>query len=318
MEYRDYYKTLGVDKKASQVDIKKAYRKLALKYHPDRNPGKKEAENKFQLINEANEVLSDPEKRKKYDNLGDHWQDYQTEGAYSSQGRSKSRGYGKTSGQPFQHGNEYDDLFGRGSGRSEFSDFFEAFFGNFDSRSSGRNNPVDDFEGQDYETTMEISLEEAFRGTSRIIQLENEKIRITVKPGVSHNQLLRIKGKGGKGSSKIKHGNLFVKVVIKTHETFEQKEHDLKMEKILDLFTAVLGGELLIETLHGKIKLHIPQGTQSGKILRIKGKGMPVSDSKDSYGDLLVHLKVIVPENLTPAQRDIFEQLKSSFGGNHT
>ena len=311
MEYHDYYKTLGVGKNASRDDIKKAYRKLALKYHPDRNPGSKEAETKFQLINEANEVLSDPEKRKKYDNLGEHWQDYQTEGAYSSGDRFKSGG--RSHGQTFQYGNEYDDLFGRGRGGSGFSDFFEAFFGNFDGGSSG--SPFNDFEGKDYETKMEISLEEAFKGTSRVIQLENEKIRINVKPGVSNNQVLRAKGKGGKGSSKSKQGHLFVKVNIKNHEIFERKENDLKMEKPVDLFTAILGGELLINTLHGKIKLYIPPGTQSGKILRIKGKGMPVSDSRNNYGDLLVSLKVIIPENLTSGQKELFEQLKKSFDG---
>jgi curved DNA-binding protein len=310
MEYHDYYKTLGVDKNAAREDIKKAYRKLALKYHPDRNQGNKEAEKKFQHINEANEVLSDPEKRKKYDNLGEHWQDYKTKGAYSSGERSQSGR--KSRSQPFQYGNEYDDLFGRNRGRGGFSDFFEAFFGNFDSQSS---DPLKDFRGQDYETKMEISLEEAFNGTSRIIQLENEKIRITVKPGVSDNQILRAKGKGGKGSSKSKHGNLFVKVSIKNHEIYERKENDLIMEKHVDLFTATLGGELLIDTLHGKIKLNILPGTQSGKILRIKGKGMPIPDLKNNYGDLLVHLKVIIPEKLSAGQRDLFEQLKKSFGG---
>ena len=225
MEYKDYYKTLGVDKKASQDEIKKAFRKLAIKFHPDKNPGNKEAENKFKLINEANEVLSDPKKRKRYDELGANWNHFQPGEAYSSGNRSRSSGFGNRQEQTFHFGGDIDDLFGSSKGRTGFSDFFETFFGNFGGSTSGAFSTEGDefYRGQDYETEMEISLEEAFRGTSRIIQLDNEKIRITTKPGIFDGQLLRVKGKGGSGDKRGTKGDLFVRVRVKHHDFFRTK-----------------------------------------------------------------------------------------------
>lgn len=310
MEYTDYYQILGVDKKASQEEIKKAYRKLAKKYHPDKNPGNKEAENKFKQINEANEVLFDPEKRKKYDQLGANWDRFGQEGPYS--GGNPYGGFGNQSGQAFFSG-DLNDLFGSGSGSSGFSDFFETFFGRGErtgrfAKGSGGNR----FKGQDLETEIEITLEEAYRGTSRIIQLEQEKIRMTTKPGAYDGQVLRIKGKGGKGSNN-NNGDLLVKIKVAPHHIFERNGHDLKIIKHINLFDAVLGGHVIINTLDGKIKMNIPPSAQNNKTLRIKGKGMPVYGNTGQFGDLLVQLQIDIPENLTPIQKNLFEQLKKSF-----
>lgn len=310
MEYTDYYQILGVDKKASQEEIKKAYRKLAKKYHPDKNPGNKEAENKFKQINEANEVLCDPEKRKKYDQLGANWDRFGQEGPYS--GGNPFGGFGNQSGQAFFSG-DLNDLFGSGSGSSGFSDFFETFFGR--GERSGRFGKGPDsgrLMGQDFETEMEITLEEAYRGTSRIIQLEREKIRITTKPGAYDGQVLRIKGKGGKGNNN-NNGDLLVKIKVTPHHIFERNGHDLKIIKHINLFDAVLGGHVIINTLDGKIKMNIPPSAQNNKTLRIKGKGMPVYGNTGQFGDLLVQLQIDIPENLTPIQKNLFEQLKKSF-----
>jgi curved DNA-binding protein len=308
MEYRDYYQVLGVDKKASQDEIKKAFRKLAVKYHPDKNPGDKEAENKFKQINEANEVLSDPEKRKKYDELGENWNKYQYAGAQAG-----GHPYGGGNKGYYYEGN-FDDLFNGqgGEGGSGFSDFFEAFFGNRRqgrSKSSGRS--TGQFKGQDFETEMEITLAEAYSGASRMIQLENEKIRITTKPGAYDGQLLKIKGKGGKGSSAEHHGDLYVRIRVGPDTVFERSGDDLYRHQAIDLYTAVLGGEMVIETLSGKIKIKIMPGTQNGKQVRIKGKGMPVYGASD-HGDLYVILSVHIPEHLSDEQRKLFEQLKNS------
>ena len=305
MEYKDYYQVLGVDKKASQDDIKKAFRKLAVKYHPDKNAGDKEAENKFKLINEANEVLSDPEKRKKYDALGENWNKYQHNGG------GQGGGYPFGGNQGHYYEGDLNDFFNaQGEGGSGFSDFFEAFFGNRrqGSRTGGRSSTH--FKGQDYETEMDITLTEAYNGTSRMIQLENEKIRITTKPGAYDGQLLKIKGKGGRGSSAEHQGDLYVRIRVSPDPVFERRGDDLYKHESIDLYTAVLGGETVIETLSGKIKIKILPGTQNGKQVRIKGKGMPVYGKSD-HGDLYVILNVHTPEKLSEEQRKLFEQLKS-------
>ncbi|HET9429732.1 MAG TPA: J domain-containing protein [Chitinophagaceae bacterium] len=313
MEYRDYYQILGVDKKASQEEIKKAYRKLAVKYHPDKNPGNKEAEDKFKAANEAHEVLSDPEKRKKYDALGENWNKFEHAGAGQA-GRSPfGEGFGGAGGRGFQFEGDANDFFGAGGG-SGFSDFFEAFFGDRNrtrqggARSSTGRAPQ--FKGQDLETEMEITLEEAYQGASRLLQLQNEKLRITTKPGAYDGQLLRVKGKGGKGSSAAHHGDLYVRVRVKPHPVFERKGDDLYKRHKIDLYTAVLGGETIINTLAGKIKVKIEPGTQNGKQVRIKQRGMPVYNS-EKHGDLYVVLQVHIPENLTEKQRELFEKLKN-------
>jgi curved DNA-binding protein len=307
MEYKDYYKTLGVDKKASQDEIKAAYRKLAIKYHPDKNKDNKAAEEKFKLINEANEVLSDPEKRKKYDSLGENWRQYEQAGSRQSGGRRSGNG---RSG-PFTYEGDFSDIFGEGGGGSGFSDFFEQFFGR-GSAGGGSRGRSTHFKGQDYQTDMEITMEEAYHGTHRLIQLDDEKLRIATKPGVHDDQQLRVKGKGGKGSTD-NHGDLYVRVHVAPHPRYSRKGDDLYTTHTIDLFTAVLGGYTIVDTMSGQVKVKIDPGTQNGKTIRIKSKGMPVYGKQNQFGDLYVQLQVHIPEQLTDRQRELFEQLKSTY-----
>jgi curved DNA-binding protein len=302
MEYKDYYKVLGVSKNASQDEIKKAYRKLAVKYHPDKNTDNKAAEEKFKAVNEAHEVLGDPEKRKKYDQLGANWRQYENMGGRPGSGQGPSGGSG-----PFSFDGDFSDMFGRGGG-SGFSDFFEQFFGRGGARQGARGN----FNGQDYQTEMDITLEEAFHGTNRLIEVEDEKLRITTKPGAYDEQLLRIKGKGGKGT-RGQRGDLYVRVHVVNHPRYMRKGDDLHTTHTIDLYTAVLGGSTIVDTLTGQVKVKIAPGTQSGRIIRIKNKGMPVYGESNIFGDLYVQLQVHIPELLTDKQRQLFEQLKSSY-----
>lgn len=304
MDYKDYYKVLGVNKNASQDEIKKAYRKLAVKYHPDKNKDNKSAEEKFKAVNEAHEVLGDPEKRKKYDQLGTNWRQYENMG-----GRPSGQGPGGSSG-PFSFDGDFSDLFGQGKG-SGFSDFFEQFFGRGASGGARQGARTGNFTGQDYQTEMDITLEEAFHGTHRLIEVEDEKLRITTKPGAYDEQLLRIKGKGGKGS-RGQRGDLYVRVHVVSHPRYIRKGDDLHTSHTIDLYTAVLGGTTIVDTLTGQVKVKIAPGTQSGGTIRIKNKGMPVYGESNIFGDLYVQLQVHIPERLTDKQRQLFEQLKSS------
>jgi curved DNA-binding protein len=298
MEYRDYYKILGVDKKASAAEIKKAYRKLAVQFHPDKNPGNKEAEDKFKLINEAHEVLGDPAKRNKYDELGENWNKFgqQEAGEWANHGGGSNRSY--------QYKGDMNDLFGEGNG---FSDFFETFFGGGGGKRTGRQAH---FRGEDYEAEMGITLEEAYQGTSRIIHVGNEKLRITVKPGAYEGQLLRIKGKGAAGSTSEHRGDLYVRIRVRQQEKLHRKGDDLYAVQPADLYSAVLGGDLLVKSMGATVKMKIPAGTQNGKTFRIKGKGMPVYDKSGQFGDLYVQIQVAIPEKLSKEERQLFEQLK--------
>ena len=300
MDYKDYYKILGVDKKASQDDVKKAYRVLAVKHHPDKNPDNKVAEEQFKLANEANEVLGNPEKRKKYDELGENWQQYERQG--NQQGGNPFSG---NQGGQYRYETNGNDSFG---GQSGFSDFFEQFFSG-GARSSGR---TQNYRGGDYETEMEITLEEAYQGTSRTIQVDNEKLRITTKPGSYNDQQLRIKNKGAKGSSEDNRGDLFVRIKVKNHPDFIRKGDNLYHTQLIDLYTMVLGGEVIVNTLSGQVKIKIAEGTQNEKSIRLKGKGMPIYDKKDVFGDFYLEIKVQIPDKLTDKQRELFEQLKET------
>lgn len=306
MDYKDYYKALGVEKNATQAEIKKAYRALAIKHHPDKNPDNNQAEEKFKAVNEANEVLSDPEKRKEYDELGVNWAKNES---YRNQSRgSGSRGFGQEFGT---EGNGFQG-FGK-EGQGDFSDFFEQFFSGRSSNNNKGRSRTSGYRGDNYETEMEITLEEAYNGTSRIIQLENEKIRITTKPGSFDGQLLNIKRKGGKGSTNDLNGDLIVKIKTKLNSQFVRKGDDIYRSQTIDLFTAVLGGEVVSETITGSVKIKVIEGTQNGKSIRIKGKGMPVYGKEHEYGDMYIQLLIIMPEKLTEQQKASFESLHQLF-----
>lgn len=287
MDYKDYYKILEIDIKATAAEVKRAYRTLAKKNHPDKNLGNKKAEEQFKLVNEANEVLGNPEKRKKYDELGENWQQNQ---------------YTQKQNQQYRQSNPNFD----GNNQDNFSDFFEQFF------SQQRNrNQYQASKGSDYQTEIEISLEEAYKGTSRTIQLENQKIRITTKPGTHDNQLLRIKNKGAKGSSETNNGDLFVKIRVSENTNYIRKGNDLYHTETINLYDAILGNDLIITTLSGKLKTKIPKGIQNGKNIRLKGKGMPIYEKEGTFGDLYIVFQIQIPENLNEKQKALFEELKA-------
>ena len=304
MEYKDYYRTLGVDKKATADDIKKAYRKLAVKYHPDKNSGDKTAEGKFKELNEAYEVLKDPEKRKKYDKLGSNWKQYQDAGFDPFTERHPR---GSSGGGYYQFQGDISDVFGN----SGFSDFFESFFGGGRRKQEGFEGFNQDFRGNDLTGEISITLPEAFHGTERLVDLGSERIRLKIKPGVYNGQKLRIKGKGEK-RTRGKSGNLYLTIKILPNATYERKGNDLYLNVHVDMFTAMLGGKKEINTLSGKVSVNIPELTQNGKVLRLKGKGMPVY-GKTNHGDLFVKILVELPKHLNQEQRELLKKLKFSF-----
>ena len=308
MQYKDYYKTLGVSKDASQDEIKKAYRKLAVKYHPDKNPDDKKAEERFKEVSEAYEVLRDPEKRKKYDQLGANWKDFEHAGAGGydfGQARSGAAG----GGQYFFQG-DLGDLFGDSGAGGGFSDFFKAFFGDMGGPRTGFGRGQRPVRGNDLKAEMDISLSEAYHGTSRIVNVDGEKLRVTIKPGAYHGQELRIRGKGGRGTGSGTRGDLYVKIRVQPERKYELQGKDLVYKADVDLYTAVLGGKVELDTLAGKLNIQVPGGSQSGKKLRLKGKGMPEYGKPGSAGDLIVQLNVVIPENLSQEELNLFKKLK--------
>ncbi|MCP9746829.1 DnaJ C-terminal domain-containing protein [Lacihabitans sp. CS3-21] len=289
MDFKDYYKILGVEKKATQDEIKKAFRSLAVKYHPDKNAGNKEAEENFKSINEANGVLSNPEKRAKYDEFGQYWENPgQDPQNYKGQNTSQGR---------------YQDF----GDQADFSDLFEQFF----SSKNGNTKTAKNAKGGDYETEMEITLQEAYHGTSRILQVDKEKLRITTKPGTFSGQILRVKNKGAAPRASGERGDLYVKIKVKSDSEFERKQNDLYISQSVDLFTVILGGDILIHTFTGQVKINLQAGTQNAKVIRLKGKGMPIYDKTNQFGDLYATLQVKIPENLSLEQKAKFEELKA-------
>ncbi|MGK7396692.1 MAG: DnaJ C-terminal domain-containing protein [Candidatus Cyclobacteriaceae bacterium M3_2C_046] len=304
MEYKDYYNVLGVEKKATQEEIKKAYRKLAVKYHPDKNKGDQQAEERFKEIAEAYEVLKDPEKRKKYDTLGANWKQYQQQGGDFG-GYDYSR-WGSGGGRRVEFEGDVHDFFG-GSG---FSDFFESFFGRADfGRARGTNRAG--FKGHDLEAEMAISLKEAFQGTERLISVNGQKLRIKIKPGVKDQQVLKIRQKGGQGVGGGQSGDLYLKIIVNDHPGIERKDQDLYQDVSVDLYLAMLGGELTLETLKGNMKITIPSETENGKVLRLKGLGMPLYGKPGQKGDLYVRIRVNLPQNLNEEEKKLFRKLAS-------
>ena len=304
MDYKDYYSVLGVAKKGSQDEIKKAYRKLAVKYHPDKNQGNKSAEEKFKEISEAYEVLGDPEKRKQYDKLGANWKQYQ------DAGYSQGPFGGHTGRRTYTYGEGKDSDYFDSSG---FSDFFESFFGGGRDRRSPFGASDFDFPPGDLTGEIAISLEEAYNGTERIVDLGGEKIKIKIKPGAYDGLTLRAKGKGQKSPTG-KAGNLHLTIKLQDHHLYQRRGDDLHMEAPVDLFTALLGGKQEVATLSGKINISLKEGTANGKIVRLKEKGMPVYGKPGQYGDLYVKLLVKLPEHLTAHQKQLLHKLKTEFG----
>ncbi len=302
MDYKDYYKVLGVSKSSTQDELKKVYRKLAKQYHPDKNKGDKAAEEKFKEISEAYQVVGNEENRKKYDEMGANWKQYDHAGAYSGQ----QGYYGQGQRQQYTSA-DFEDLFGGSGG---FSDFFQSYFGGGDyqsGRSQGREWSVP---GEDYKAKLEIDLQQAYSGTSTLVQLDGEKLKVNIRPGVKDGQLLRLKGKGGKGSGGAKSGHMYIKVEIRPDKLFERKNDDLYTTVDVDLYKAVLGGKQSIHTLAGDLNIKLPKASQNGKVLRLKGKGMPHYNKPDQYGDLYVKLNLLIPENLTDEEKGLFEKLR--------
>lgn len=292
MEFVDYYKILGLEKNASSENIKKAYRKLARKHHPDLNPNDKEAKKKFQQINEANEVLSDPEKRKKYDQYGKDWQHAdQFEQARHSQRQSASRG---------------NATFSEESGEEDFSDFFASMFGG--SAGKGRSKNVK-FRGQDYRAELHLNLEDAYITHKQTLTVDEKNIRITIPAGVENGQVIKLKGYGGLGINGGPNGDLYITFVMADHPTFKRHGNDLYATIDLDLYTAVLGGEVTVNTLSGKVKLKVQPETQNGTKSRLKGKGFPLYKKEEQFGDLYITYQVKLPKNLSERERELFREL---------
>ncbi len=288
MEFIDYYNILGVDKKATDEDIKKAYRKLARKLHPDINPNDKEAHQKFQQINEANEVLSDPEKRKKYDRYGKDWQHAeQFEKQQPSQGQSTFTGGHRSSRNT----------------EGDFSDFFESMFGG-----QGRSRQTK-FRGQDYQTTLTINLTDAMETHQQTLAVNGKNIRITIPAGIENGQVIKLKGYGAPGINGGPAGDLYISFSITNHPRFKRSGNDLYTTAVIDLYTALLGGETTIDTLKGKVKLKVNPETQMGTKIRLKGKGFPVYKKEGETGDLYVTYEIQLPTKLTEQQKALFTEL---------
>jgi curved DNA-binding protein len=289
MEFIDYYKILGVDKGASDEDIKKAYRKLARKLHPDLNPNDKAAHHKFQQVNEANEVLSDPAKRKKYDQYGKDWQHADQ---FEQQRQSNRQ-------QSYYSGGEHFS----GDDDTDFSSFFESMFG-----SGGRQRQTK-FRGQDYNAELKLQLIQAMETHQQTLTVNGKNVRITIPAGVENGQVIKLKGYGAPGVNGGPSGDLFITFSIIPHPHFKRSGNDLFTTTNIDLYTALLGGETTIDTLKGKVKLKVNPETQPGTKIRLKGKGFPVYKKEGEAGDLYVTYEVKLPTNLTKKQKELFTEL---------
>ena len=288
MDFIDYYKILGIDKNANEDDIKKAYRKLARKLHPDLNPNDKAAQQKFQQINEANEVLSDPEKRKKYDTYGKDWQH-----ADKFEQQKKSRGQSKSAS-----GQEY-----YGNSDGDFSGFFDSMFGG-----AGRSSKTK-FRGQDYNAELKLNLTDALTTHQQTLTVNAKNIRITIPAGIENGQVIKLKSYGAPGVNGGPAGDLFITFLIGAHPQFKRLGNDLFTTAKIDVYTALLGGDTTFETLTGKVKLTVKPETQSGTKIRLKGKGFPVYKKDGETGDLYVTYEVELPTNLTEEQKKLFTEI---------
>jgi curved DNA-binding protein len=303
MTYKDYYKILGVGKTATQDEIKKAYRKLANKYHPDKNKGDKSGEEKFKDINEANGILSDPVKRKKYDQFGADWKQYEESGQQPG-GFDWSKYTGGRSGQEHTMSQEeFNAMFGE----EGFGNIFETIFGQQGGGRSGRRSKAS--KGEDFEAETTLTLEEAYHGSTRLLKVHDQTIKITMKPGIADGQVLRVAGKGGRGSNGGSNGDLYITVRIAPHDEFQRRGNDLSCERTVELYTALLGGKAMIKTIKNTVNVDIPKETQNGKVLRLLGLGMPVYGAKNEFGNMYVTVIVHLPEHLSEQEIDLFKKL---------
>jgi curved DNA-binding protein len=305
MDYKDYYKTLGVDKNADSDEIKKVFRKLARKHHPDVNPGDKIAEERFKEINEAYQVLTDPEARAKYDRLGASWQAYQQTGRQGGFDWSQWVTGVNKQGRPVKQVDLNDVLSGFNSKSGSFSDFFEAIFGGM---GVGQQTAMPG-KGENYNQIIEITLEEAFTGAARILRIGGRRLEIKIPKGATTGTKVRVRGEGAPGAAGGPKGDLYLDITVKPDSTFERVGDDLYLDLPVNLYSAVLGGEAIVPTLRGKIKLKIPPETQSGRTFRLKGQGMPSLRNPEARGDLYAKVVVTLPENLTDREIELFEEL---------
>jgi curved DNA-binding protein len=299
MAFIDYYKVLGIDKNADEKTIKNAYRKLARKYHPDLNPNDAAANKKFQELNEANEVLSDPEKRKKYDQYGENWQHAD---AYE-QAKQQQRQYAN----PGAGGNYTSGDFEGFGGDTDFSEFFQSMFGGGGGSRGGARQSR--FRGQDYNAELKLNLSDIMESRKQTLTVNGKNIRITIPAGVENGQTIKIAGHGGPGTNGGPAGDLYISFVIINNTGFKRSGHDLHHTIKVDLYTAILGGEITADTLSGKVKLKLKPETQNGTKVKLKGKGLPVYKKEGEFGDLYLTYDIQIPRNLTDKQRKLFEEL---------
>lgn len=298
MAFIDYYKVLGLNKDATDADIKKAYRKLARECHPDLNPGNDAAQKKFQQINEANEVLSDPDKRKKYNEYGENWKHAEE----FENARQQQKTYSKGNANDF--GNfEYSFS---GDSNAGFSDFFESLFGN---RGAGKSRG---YRGQDYHAELHLSLKDAYNTHKQTLNVNGKDIRITVPAGIADRQVIKIPLQGGEGMNGGPNGDLFITFVIEPDSIFKRMGNNLYTSAPLDLYTAVLGGEVTVDSFSGKVRLNIKPETQNETRVRLKGKGFPVYKQEGKFGDLIINFMIKIPTHLTDEQRELFKKLANS------
>ena len=308
---RDPYEVLGVPSSATDEEVKKAYRNLARKYHPDLNPNDPSAKDKFQEINEANEVLSDPEKRKKYDEYGEHWKHADEFEAQKKARQHTGGGGGGFSGFGGDGGSYWYSSDGEGFSGGDaggFSDFFESMFGH--RGGGGRGNAG--FRGQDFNAELHLSLRDAARTHKQVLNVNGKQVRITIPAGVADGQVIKLKGYGGEGINGGPAGDLYITFKIAEDSVFKRLGDDLYVDVEMDLYTAVLGGEKVIDTLEGKVKLKIKPETQNGTKVRLKGKGFPVYKKEGQFGDLIITYSVKIPTNLTDRQKELFRELQQS------
>jgi curved DNA-binding protein len=292
MAFIDYYKILGIPKTATEKEIKAAYRKLARKYHPDLNPDNKDAEIKFKEINEANEVLSDPENRKKYDKYGKDWK--HGEEYEKAQHHRQQQSQHRSGQQVFSE--------------QEYSDFFESMFGG--RRTSSRQGHYPKFKGQDYHAELHLDLKDVYTTHKQVLTVNSNNIRLTIPAGVENGQVIKIKGKGGEGLNGGPNGDLYIKFIINNRTQFKRDGNNIYSNVFLDLYTSLLGGEIMVDTFCGKVKLKIAPETQNETKVKLKGKGFPVYKKEGDFGDLIITYHIKIPTHLSEKEKELFKELQ--------